>query len=320
MPITRRLALGTALAAPALARAQAPWPDRSLRIIVPFGPGGGNDILARAYGQAIGQRLGQSVIVENRPGAGGAVGTEAAMRSRPDGYTFVVHPSGPVLANPNQDMPAYDLARDLAPIDILGTFPAFIMVRPDSQHRTLADLIAWERAHPGRGQYATGGVTFQIWMEALNLSAKTKFEAVFYRGSIDSINAAAAGDVPFAVADPGPSLPQIKGGRVRALVVSTPSRIAEAPEIPTIGEAGFPGREQISWIGLFAPAGTPEPILTRMQALIAEVAPLPEVREKLAPLGMGNAPVGTAGFRETILREAKLWQEIAAAAGIKLSR
>ena len=327
-PLSRRrlgLAAAAALAArPAAAQPRggeaAGWPDRPIRILVPFAPGGGNDILARVYGQRIAERLGQSVVVENRPGASGQVGTEAAIRSRADGYTLVVHPSGPVLANAGQDAPAYDLARDLAPIAVLGTFPAYVLVAPDSPHRTLADLVAWERARPGRATYGTGGVTFQIWIEALNLRAGTKFEVVFYRGSIDAISAAAAGDTTFAVADPGPSLPALQGRRARGLAVTTPRRVAAAPDVPTIAEAGFPGLEQLSWIGLFAPAGTPAPILQRLEALVADAARLPEVRERLVPLGMEPEPSSAAAFRATIVEEAARWREIAAAAGVSLSR
>src|SRR5918997_3733304 len=164
MTHTRRASLrrllggaGMVLAAPA-ARAQqrpaddpaAAYPDRTVRIVVPFAPGGGNDILGRLYGQKLSERLGQSFIVENRPGAAGQVGTEQVIRARPDGYTLVVNPSGPILANPGSGTPAYDQAKDLAPVAVLATFPAFLLVAPDSPHRSLQDLVEWEKANPGQ--------------------------------------------------------------------------------------------------------------------------------------------------------------------------
>lgn len=316
----RGLLLGVLAAGAAGAQPREAWPTRSIRIVVPFAPGGGNDILARLYGQHMGARLGQTFLAENRPGASGAVGTEQVVRARPDGYTLVVHPSGPVLGNPGSDGSAYDLARDLVPVAILATFPTIISVAPNSPHRTLGELIAWARANPGRGTYGTGGLTFQIWMAALGLRTEAKFETVMYRGSVDALSAAAAGDTTMAVADPGPSRPALEGGRVRALVVTTRERLPWLPDVPTIGEAGYPELATLAWIGLFAPAGTPGEIVARLEAAVGEAAALPEVRDRLAPLGMTPDPMPREAFARLIVAEAERWREVARASGLSLTR
>jgi tripartite-type tricarboxylate transporter receptor subunit TctC len=326
-----RAASASALAAASAARAQqqrpaaddpaASYPDRSVRIVVPFAPGGGNDILGRLFGQKLSERFGQNFVVENRPGAAGQVGTEQVIRgARPDGHTLVVNPSGPILANPGSDQPAYDQARDLEPVAVLATFPTFLLVAPESPFRTLGDLVAWEKASPGRGTYGFGGLAFQMLMEQINLGAGTRFQPVVYRGSIDAINAAASRDLTLAVTDPGPALAALDGRRVRALAVSTPRRLPSLPDVPTVAESGFPGLEQVSWIGVLAPAGTPPGILAKLEAALAEAAGAPDVRERLRPLGMEPDGRGREAFRGMIERDNRTWRDVARRAGVSLAR
>ncbi len=332
MAYTRRtlihaFAASSALAGPApKARAQPAtdpaqgYPSRPVRIVVPFAPGGGNDILARLFGQKLSERFRQNFLIDNRPGAGGQVGTEQVIRARPDGYTLVVNPSGPILANPGSEAPAYDQAKDLAPIAVLATFPAFLLVAPDSPHRSLQGLVEWEKANPGQGTYGFGGLVFQMLVEQLNLRAGTHFQPVVYRGTIDAINALGSGGLTVAVADPGPALAALEGRRARALAVSTHRRIEALPDVPTLAEAGFPGLEQDIWIGLLAPAGAPPAILARLEEAVAEAARLPDVRERLRPLGMEPDGRGQAAFRSMIENDNRTWREIARAAGISLTR
>ncbi|MDO9708437.1 tripartite tricarboxylate transporter substrate binding protein [Paracraurococcus lichenis] len=319
---TRRVLLaglgGLGLARGAVA--QGGYPDRPVRIIVPFAGGGGNDVLVRLYGQKLSERLGQPFVAENRPGAGGQVGTEQAIRSRPDGYTLVVNPSSPVLANPGSTEPAYDQTRDLAPIAVLATFPTFVLVAPGSPHRSLQDLLAWAKEEPGRATYGFGGLSFQFLAEQIAHRAGAKMQAVLYRGSQDAINAVSAGDLTMALTDPGPALAALDGKRVRALAVSTAQRWPRLPEVPTVAEQGFPGLGQANWIGLLAPAGTPEPILARLEAAVAEAARAPDVAERLRPMGMEPDGTGRAGFRAMIEADNRLWREVAKEAGISLSR
>ena len=327
-----RVALGAAAgaalaAAPAACAQQRPaddpaasYPDRSVRAVVPFAPGGGNDILGRLYGQKLSERFGQNFIVENRPGAAGQVGTEQVIRSRPDGHTLVVNPSGPTLANPGNDQPAYDQARDLAPIAVLATFPTFLLVAPESPFRTLADLVAWEKASPGRGTYGFGGLVFQMLVEQINLAAGTRFQPVVYRGSIDAINAAASRDLTLAVTDPGPALAALEGRRVRVLAVSTPRPPPSLPDVPTVAESGFPGLEQLSWIGLFAPAGAPRGAVAKLEAAVSDAARLLDVRERLRPVGMEPDGRGQEALRRMVEEDNRTWRDVARRAGVSLTR
>ena len=308
------------LAAPWLARAEGTYPDHPVRIIVPFAGGGGNDVLARLYGQKLQERLGQTFIAENRPGAGGQVGTEQAIRAKPDGYTLVVNPSGPVLYNPGSTEPAYDQTRDLAPIAVLATFPTFLLVALTSPQRTLQDLLAWEKESPGRATYGFGGLAFQMLAEQINHRAGAKMQPIVYRGSQDAINAVSTGDLTLALTDPGPALAALDGKRVRALAISTPTRWARLPEVPTVIESGFPGLTLNNWIGLLAPAGTPAPILATLEAAVAEAAKAPDVADRLRPLGMEPDGTGQAGFRAMIAADNETWHAVAKEAGISLSR
>jgi tripartite-type tricarboxylate transporter receptor subunit TctC len=329
MPYTRRtlihaFAAGAALTGTAPeARAQPAtdpalgFPSRPVRIVVPFAPGGGNDVLARLFGQKLSERLRQNFLVDNRPGAGGQVGTEQVIRARPDGYTLVVNPSGPILANPGSGTPAYDQAKDLAPVAVLATFPAFLLVAPDSPHRSLQDLVEWEKANPGQGTYGFGGLVFQMLVEQLNLRAGTRFQPVVYRGTIDAINALGSGGLTLAAADPGPALAALEGRRVRALAVSTHRRLEALPDVPTITEAGLPGLEQDIWIGLLAPGGTPPAVISRLNTAVRDALALPAVKQTLRDAGMLAEASTPEEFAQLLETEAALWRGVVTTANIK---
>ncbi|MFT8243943.1 Bug family tripartite tricarboxylate transporter substrate binding protein [Roseomonas sp. BN140053] len=303
------------------ARAQGTYPDRPVRIIVPFGGGGANDILGRLFGQKLAEKLGQPFVIENRPGAAGQVGTEAAIRARPDGYTLVVNPSGPILANPGSEQPAYDVAKDLAPVAVLATFPTFMMVAADSPIRTLGDLVSWAKARPANtGTFGFGGLSFRMLVAQLCQRAGIQMQDVVYRSSVEAINATANGETTLAVTEPGPALAGLEGKRVRALTVSTPTRYPLAPDVPTTAEAGFPGLEQLGWIGLFAPAGTPPAVLARLETVVAEAARTADVRDRLAPLGLSAEGGGGEALRRMAMADNALWPAIARESGISLVR
>jgi len=320
---TGGIAALTLRAAPGSAQTAAgEYPDRPVRVIVPFAAGGGNDTLARLYGQRLSELLGQPFIVENRPGAIGLIGATAAIRARPDGLTLVVHPSGPVLAEPGAARPPYDLATDLAPVAALGTFPALIVVAADSPHRSLADVIAWAAAHPDRGSFGTGGIAFRLTLEMLNQRAGTRLDYVAYRSSAEAVNAAAVGEVLLAISDPGPAMPAIEGGRVRVLAVMGPERLAALPQAPVIGDLGYPGLDSLSWIGLFAPAQTPTAIIERLGAAVRRAAAEPALQQRLAALAVTapSAAAGAEAFRAMVVADAARWQQVAATANISLVR
>ena len=325
---TRRALMAAALAAPlapslsrpAAAQTRGGYPDRPVRIVVPYAAGGGNDILARLYGQKLAEALGQPFVVDNRPGASAVIGSEQVIRARPDGTTLLVHASGPVLFERGATKPAYDRAADLTPIAILGTFPGLIVVRADGPHRSLSDLVAWLRANPARGNYGTGGTGFQLLGAYFAQRAGLALEGVVYRSSAEAVTALTAGDLALALSDPGPAHPAIEGGRVRALAVTSAHRIAALPEVPTMAEAGIPDFVVDYWIGLFAPAGLPEEILRQLSGQVRRIAALPEIRQRLAGISVEPDDRDPEGFRRAVAETDALWQGVARRAGISLER
>lgn len=311
-----------ALAFPALAqnRAAQAYPDRPVRIVVPYAAGGGNDLLARIYGQKLSEALGQPFVVDNRPGASAVIGTESVIRARPDGLTLLVHASGPVLFEKGAGKPAYDLQADLVPIAILGAFPGMLLVRGDSPHRSVAEFVAWLKAKPGRANYGTGGTGFQLLGAYFAQRAGLALENIVYRSSTEGVTALSAGDVALALSDPGPARAAVEGGRVRPLAVTSARRMAAYPDVPTMVEAGFPDFVVDYWIGLFAPAGLPEEILLRLHDEVRRAAAMPDVQQRLALNSVEPADKDPEAFRRSVKANAEFWINVARQAGISLER
>ncbi len=320
MTLTRR-ALPLFLATPALvtpAVAQTSWPDRPVRIIVPYAPGGANDLLARLVAQRMAERLGQPVVVENRAGAQATLGTSLVARAQPDGLTLLVAASGPisVSAATNPRLP-YQPLRDLAPITMLASFPLVLLVPGGSPHRSVADLVAWLRANPDRGTYSSSAASFQLATELFAQTIGVPLTHVAYRGSAESAGAVAAGDVTLTLVDSTPATPVIQAGRARGLAVTAPARLAAFPDVPTMAEAGMPALEVSLWAGLFAPAATPAPILARLHEEALAALAHPEVAGRIRAMSMaveGNSP---ADFRARIGAEISLWAEVARRGNIR---
>jgi tripartite-type tricarboxylate transporter receptor subunit TctC len=325
-----RLAGGAAcavVAAPRAARAQGGdaaargWPDRPVRIVVPYSPGGANDILARLYGQKLSDRFGQPFVVENRPGAQAIVGTEAVARARPDGYTLLMGASGPMVFNPaTYERLPYDTLKDLAPVSMLASFPLVLIVSASSPFRTVQDLIGFAKANPDRANYGASGAGFQLPTELLNQRAGTRFVYVAYRGSADSTNAVANGEVTTTLVDAGPASVALEAGRVRALAVTAPRRLAAWPDVPTMAEAGFPDFEVALWSGFFAPAATPSAILGRLEEAAMGITREPDILERLKALSMDPVGGGSEEFRRVIAREIDFWRGVARTANVRLER
>ncbi|MFC0385951.1 Bug family tripartite tricarboxylate transporter substrate binding protein [Muricoccus vinaceus] len=320
--VAAALAAAPLAARPAVAQEEVRnYPDRPVRIIVPYAPGGANDILARLYGQKLSERLGQPFVVENRPGAQAILGTEAVARSRPDGTTLLLGASGPIVFNPATyaQLP-YDSLRDLAPISLLASFPLVLVVAAASPHRSITDLIAWAKENPARANYGASGAGFQLPTELFNQRAGTRFQYVAYRGSADSVNAAANAEVTIALVDSGPASIAMSAGRVRALAVTSKERVPAYPDVPTMAELGFPEVEATLWSGVFAPASTPRSILDRLQSECAAITALPDIRDRLKALAMDPVGNDQNSFRGTIEREIGIWSAVARAAHIRLER
>ena len=327
MTSRRDLLAAAALAAtPGMAMAQPrtlqgpEFPDRPVRVIVPYAAGGGNDLLARIYGQKLTESLGQPFVVDNRPGGGAVIGSEAVIRAKPDGHTLLVHASGPVLWEKGATRPAYDRQADLTPIAILGRYAGMLLVKADSPFRSVADLVAWLRANPDRGNFSNGGTGFQLLGAFFAQRTGTKIESVTYRNSVEAVSALAAGDVTIAISDPGPAQAAIDAGRVRPLVVSSSRRVASFPDIPIMAEAGVPDLVVDYWIGLFGPAGLPPEVLRRLAEGVRQAAATPDVRQKLALASVEPGDLDPEAFRRAIVTNDAVWADVARRAGISLER
>jgi tripartite-type tricarboxylate transporter receptor subunit TctC len=261
------------------------YPARTVRIVVPFAPGGGSDVLARVAGQKLSPRWGQTIVVENRPGAGGILGADLVAKAAPDGHTLLISDSSAVTMNPWLYRQLPYAAKDLTPVIHLATFSLVIMVPPNSPYRTLADLIAADKARPGslNAGSAGNGTSPHLVLEMLNALAGTQFVHVPYRGGAPANTAFLSGelDVLFNGLSSN-TAPMITAGQGRALAVTTPTRIPAFPDVPTVAESGFPGFEAVSGQTLFAPAGTPDAIVQKVNDDIFAMLQEPDVVERWA--------------------------------------
>jgi tripartite-type tricarboxylate transporter receptor subunit TctC len=312
-------ALAACLAASAGALAQASYPDRTVRIIVPFPPGGPADALARIVGERLATSFGKPFVVENRAGAGGNIGMEQGARAAPDGYTLILAPVGNLTVAPAlySKLP-YDPARDFAPITVLASVPNVLIVNPSVPVKTVAELVALAKAKPASLNYASpgNGSIAHLAGEWFKRLAGVDIVHVPFNGVAPASTAVLSGEVQMFFAQSSAALPQWRAGKVVALGVATPKRIAAAPDLPTIAEQGFPGFDATSWYALVAPAGTPPAVIERLHAEIVRVLAEPDVREKIAGLGaepVGNSPEEFAAMQRA---EAARWTRVAKEANI----
>jgi len=302
----------------ALAHAQI-YPSGLIRIVVPFAAGGINDVAARLIQPYLEKALGQTVIVDNRPAASGIVGTDAVARAAPDGHTLLmVASSFTVLPATTAKLP-YDSERDLTPVAIVGKNPMIFVVNPAVKANTLAEFVALAKESPGKLNYATPGAASQTHLvaELFSQRAGIMMQQVPYRGGAPAIQSVVTGETQFTVLSPLVSLPQIQAGRLRALAVGGLTRHLQLPGVPTLVEAGFPDFEAIQWIGLLTTAGTPEQIVSRLNAEVNRALEDPDLVDKLARQGMSPGGGTAAEFRTLVGREIRNWKEVARAANIR---
>ncbi len=325
--IKRRAAVGLAAAALVACTARAQdvdektWPDRPLRLVVPYAPGGTNDIAARLLAQHLGETVGQPAVVENRPGAQAILGTEVVARAKPDGLTLLVAASGPIVFNPaTNDRLSYDPLHDLAPVSLLVAFPLMLLVGADSPFRTVAELVAFAKANPDKANYGSPAASMQLATELFNQRAGTRFQHVAYRGSAEIVTAVSTGDLTMAFLDTAPVAGALSGGRVRALAVTSAARLPSHPDIPTMTEAGFPEMAVELWTGLLAPAGTPAGIIAKLHGACASLVASPSYRDRMAALYSRPVADTPDEMRALIGREIALWRGVAQAGGIRMER
>jgi tripartite-type tricarboxylate transporter receptor subunit TctC len=312
--------LAAVLILPLSARADT-YPSRPIHLIVPYAPGGGTDISARAMAQHMAQSLGQSVIVENRPGAGTLVGSAYVAKAAPDGYTLVygsvTHTIAPALYK--SKMP-FDAIKDFTPISEVATFPFVFLVQGGDKTASIGQLIAQLKARPGLLNYASvgNGTGTNLAGEMFKLMTHTNMVHVPYNGSGPAITALLGGQVQVAISDPPPAMGFIKEGKLRALAVTTAKRSSALPEVPTLAEAGVPGFEFTSWWGVFGPAGLPADVTRRINKAIVDSLQYPDVRKALA--SFAAEPVGSTpqDFAATVKREVGKYAQIVQDAHITL--
>jgi len=325
MPVlARRTALAglAALGTPSRVRAQgqASWPARPIRFVVPWPPGGLNDLIARWFNERVQTRLGQTIVNDFKPGAGGRVGVADIARAAPDGYTIGMGNLGPLTIFPNlyRDMP-FDVGRDLAPVMMFAASPLVLVVNRDLGVRDVAGLIALARSKPGALNYGSIGIGMaqHLIFEMFRLRDGISMEHVPYKGAGDSLLAITGNDVQ-AMFETLPSiLPAIRDDRVKALAVTTPARVPQLPEVPTLRELGY-DVDVATWYAVIAPARTPEPILERLYADYTAVSVMPETQKFLAEQGLIYLPNTRAEFAARINAETARWQRIIAERGIRL--
>jgi tripartite-type tricarboxylate transporter receptor subunit TctC len=295
------------------------YPTHVVRIVAPFAAGGLNDTASRLIQPYLEKALGQSVIVENRAGASGIVGSEFVARAAPDGHTLLmVASSYTVLPATTANMP-YDSERDLAPIAMVGKNPLLFVVNAKVPAKTLAEFVTLAKASPGKLNYATPGAATQTRFvtELWSRLAGVQLQHIPYRGGAPAVQAVVAGQTEFTVLSPLVSLPQIQAGSLRALAVGSLTRYAQLPDVPTVAESGFPGFEAIQWVGLLTTAGTPKPVIERLNAAVNDALKEPDLIAKLAQEGMLPGGGSAADFAVLIAAEIKNWKEIGRAADIK---
>jgi tripartite-type tricarboxylate transporter receptor subunit TctC len=322
-PLPRRALLATSLLAPLARPARAaPYPDRPIRVIVPFAPGGATDLAARILQPFYAEQFGQPVIVENRTGAAGNVGMEAAARATPDGHTLYLGNVGTLAVNPAVFARTLriDPNKDLAAISLVSETPDALLVRPDLPVRNVAEFIAYARARPGQVNYGSPGAGSlnRLEMELLREQAGglDMLHIPYQGGAGPAVMAAVAGDVHGLFVTYSSAVAQVQGGRLRAIAVTTAARVPATPEVPTLAESGFPDFIASSWQGLLAPAGTPPEIIARWHAATQAAVARPDIQARFAAsVTLAVASAAPADFAAHIAREGERWGALARRAG-----
>jgi len=305
------------LAAPAIlgsrtASAQAAWPNKPVKLILPYAPGGATDFIGRPWADKLGQAFGHPFVVDNRGGASGAIGTEAVAKSAPDGYTFLLTPSAPLTVLPHMRKVAYDVRKDLAPVARVGDLVCGFTIRPDLGINTIAELVAYAKKNPGKLAFGSAGpgTSTHMRIEAFKAAAGVDILHVPYRGSADALNDLLAGNVQLM--NEINVIPHVKSGKLKLLNVNNPTRHPDFPNVPTLAEAGFPGIDVPVWYSVWAPTGTPAEAIAAFNRRVVEIAPTPDMLARMQTINV-VVPLQTP-------EEMRAFFESDAAANLKLIR
>jgi tripartite-type tricarboxylate transporter receptor subunit TctC len=295
------------------------YPTRPIRLVVPYPPGGGNDTLGRLIAQRLSTSLGQQVFVDNKPGAGGNLGTELVAHARPDGYTLTLGFVANFAMTPHLGKVNYDPIKDFAPISMVAQGYQILVVHPSFPAKSVAELVAMAKAKPGTLNFASGGngSPLQLVAELFKIAAGIDMVHIPYKGSNPAAAAVVAGETQMVFGGVVSSLPLVRSGRLRALAVTSPRRIEAAPDTPTLVELGYAGVEASSWYGLFAPAGTPEPIIQRLNREMAALSQNPEYREHLSKQGQDAVYSTPEALGRYVKSESEKWTRVIKTAHIE---
>lgn len=304
----------------AFAQTDVAYPSKPIRIIVPSAPGSGPDIMARAIGQKLTESLGQPLVIDDKPGAGGIIGSEAAARSAPDGYTLIMANAGSHAVNASlyAKLP-YDPVKDFAPVTLVAMAPNILIVHPTLPAKTAKDLIALAKTRPGELTFGSGGngSTAHLSGEMFRTMAGIDIVHIPFKGSPAAVIGVIAGQIAMAFPNIPPALPHVRSGKLKALAVTTAKRSAAVPDLPTIAESGLPGYEATAWFGVLAPAGTSPAIIAKLNAAIVKSVQLRDLQERLAAEGtqaIGNTP---EQFAQIIKTDIAKWAKVVKASGAK---
>ena len=313
------LASGAALPLIGTARAQQTYPTKPIRLVVGYSPGGGNDLIARIVAAKLQDKLGQPIVVDNKPGAQSIVAAELVAKSPPDGYTLLVAPSGPMTINPAvySKLP-YDPVRDFAPISLLAEFPLLLVVGADQPVKSIKELVEYGKANPKLANYASSATPFQLASELFNQRTGSSFQHIPYKGSGEMVQAVLSGQVLMTIADSAPVAGPLKADKLRALAITTAKRPPAFRDVPTFAEQGISDMEISLWTGIVAPNGTPTEIVERLQDVIEDTVEMPAMRRALEAINVDPRSTTSKEFHDLIAHDAERWKAVATKANIKL--
>ena len=311
-----------ALFVPGAASAQASFPDRPVRILVGFVPGGPNDIIARVVGLRMSEIVKQPVVIDNRGGQAGVLGTDAVAKASPDGYTIAITSASSLAITPSMEKIAYDPQKDLAPVTLVAEVPEMLVVASNVPANNMAELVALAKAQPGKLNFASAGIGGlpHLAGELFKLTAKIDIVHVPYRGAAPAINDLLGQQVQMTFLDLPVILPQIKAGNLRPIALGARSRSPLAPDVPTTAEVGMPDVLAENWYGMVAPAGTPRPIVEKLNRVTTEAMADPAVKQKLADQGLTLVPQTPEQFRDYIASESVKWAKVIKDAGVPTTK
>jgi tripartite-type tricarboxylate transporter receptor subunit TctC len=307
-------------AAPALAQEDASkYPSRPIHLIVGFAAGGGNDIIARVFGQKLAERLGQPVIVENKPGGGAIVATEYVAKSAADGYTLLMSASG-ISINPAvyAKLP-YEAVKDFVAVSELASFPLIMIVSATSPIKSVAELVAYAKANPDKTNYASSSASFQLVTELFKQKTGAPMQVIPYKSANESVLAVISGQVTTTIADAGPVVSQVKSGTARALAIAAAKRMEDLPDVPTLKEAGA-DVDAVLWSGIFAPKATAPAIVKKLEGELMRIAKQPDVIARLKPLGIDTVGNSSEEFANILAADIARWGEVAKSGNIRIEQ